>query len=119
MTMSSPPLASEEGSSEGDFRASLTFLTRKEGGRKTAAHSGYRPFIKFEDEANIATSTIDFIDTEIALPGERVIASIRIIGTSAFSNTLYAGLSFEVQEGERKIGFGTIIEIYNPTLKSL
>ena len=118
MTMSSIPLAPEGENSEYDFRASLTLLTRKEGGRKTAAHSGYRPFIKFEDETNVAPTSIDFIDTDIALPGESVVATIRIIGTSFSPNALYAGLSFDLIVGERNVGFGTIIEIYNPALKS-
>lgn len=36
-----------------DFEVTVTFLTADEGGRKTAAHQGYRPDMGFGDASDI------------------------------------------------------------------
>ena len=62
-----------------DFTAKLYYKRTEEGGRKTAAKSGYRPQIKFAFSEMQTSGQQVFIDKEIVYPGESVIAEITII----------------------------------------
>ena len=101
-----------------DFIAELEFLTSEQGGRKTPAHSNYRPHIEFDNYPEYLTSgNQTYIDKEIVEPEEKVKAEIAILGTEYFSKRLYENLEFKFCEGSRIIGYGKIIKIINPDLK--
>ncbi|WP_426483971.1 hypothetical protein [Flavobacterium sp. 2] len=102
---------------ESHFIALLEYKSTEEGGRKTAASSGYRPHIKFPFDEYMTSGIQLFIDTEFVLPGESVSAIIRILSTEYFEGKLYEGLEFVFCEGSRTIGTGKITEIINPKLK--
>ena len=102
-----------------DFIAELKFETTENGGRKTPAHSSYRPHIEFENYPEYLTSGQQtYIGKEIVHPGETINAEIGIIGTEYFSGRLFEGMKFKFCEGRHIIGFGEIIEIINQNLKS-
>ncbi|NUY80490.1 hypothetical protein HUK80_06250 [Flavobacterium sp. MAH-1] len=101
-----------------DFIASLTYRTTEEGGRKTAAMSGYRPAIKFPFSEMLTSGGQYFPDVEKVYPGDTVKAEIRILGVDYFKNQLYENLEFEFYEGPTLIGTGIILEILNPMLQN-
>jgi len=100
-----------------DFIASLTYKTTEQGGRKTPAHSGYRPQVKFNFEEMQTSGQQTFIDKDIVYPGEIVEARIKILSVDYFANCLTEGMDFEFREGDKIIGTGKIKKILNDKLK--
>lgn len=103
---------------EPDFIALLKYRTAEEGGRQTAAHSGYRPDIKFPFDKMLTCGFQTFIGQEKVFPGESVKAEIKIIATEYFKSQLFEDLEFDFREGSNIIGTGKILEIVNPILKA-
>ena len=104
--------------SQSDFIATLTYLTKESGGRKTPVFSNYRPQIKFESDEMQTSGQQIFIDREIVFPGDTVDAEIKIISAEHFANKLTEGMSFEFYEGSKLIGTGKIKRIKNEMLKN-
>jgi len=102
-----------------DFIAELDFLTTEKGGRKEYAKSGYRPHIEFENYPEFLTSGQQtYIGQEIAKPGDKLKAEIAILSTEYFEKRLNENMEFKFCEGSKTIGYGRILEIVNPNLKS-
>jgi len=87
------------------FEASLYLLPTAEGGRRTAVRTGYRPqfFIRTTDVVGV----MDLGPAEVAMPGDRVSATIELGSPVA----LDAGLGFAVREGGRTVGAGTVVTL--------
>lgn len=101
-----------------DFKANLVFKTSEEGGRNTPVFSGYRPHIEFDNYPEYLTSgSQTYLNKVKVLPGDTVEAKIKILGTEYFSRRLYVDKGFKFCEGQRTIGIGKIIEVYNEQLK--
>ncbi len=94
-----------------NFRGSLQFLTKKEGGKKTAIHSESRLKLAFDDDKTTFNVVANFIEEVLVLPGEHVVSEILFAGNQSLPTDLYAGMSFEVFELTKHIGRGTIIEM--------
>lgn len=101
-----------------DFVAELKFRTTEEGGRMTAAKSGYRPGVRFPFDEMQTSGHQEYIGQEWVSPGETVNAKIKILSTSYFHGKLHEGMSFDFLEGSKLIGTGKILEILNPSLIS-
>jgi len=99
------------------FIARLKYFTSKEGGRTTAAYSGYRPHIKFDGRNELTSGQQVFIGTDHVNPGESADAEITIISTSVFEHYLYPGLKFHFAEGPNIIGTGEIIKVLDKSLE--
>lgn len=100
-----------------DFVAELKYRTTEQGGRKTPAHSGYRPQVKFDFTEMQTSGQQIFLDKEIVYPGDTVNAKIRILSVDYFTNKLTQGMQFEFREGDKIIGTGYIKQIINEKLK--
>lgn len=87
------------------FAAQVYVLSAKEGGRKTALHSGYRPqfYIRTAD----VVGDVDLGDLPVALPGERVDMVVEL-GREV---PLEPGLGFAIREGGRTVGAGTVTAV--------
>lgn len=103
--------------SKADFIATLTYKTAEQGGRKTAAKSGYRPQVKFEFDDMQTSGQQTFIDRELVFPGNTVVAEIKILSVDHFANKLTEKMEFEFREGATVIGTGIIKHIINDKLK--
>lgn len=103
--------------SKADFIATLTYKTTEQGGRKTAAKSGYRPQIKFEFEEMQTSGEQTFIGRGLVFPGDIVDAEIKILSVDYFANKLAENMEFEFREGTKIIGTGKIKHIINEKLK--
>ena len=104
---------------EPDFIATLRYRTTEEGGRRTAAKSGYRPTIKFNFDKMLTSGIQTFIDKDIVNPGDIVRAEINILSAPHFAGRLSEGMEFIFTEGSRIIGTGIINGIINPRPKYL
>lgn len=102
--------------SKADFIATLTYKTAEDGGRKTAAKSGYRPQVKFDNDKMETSGLQTFIDRELVFPGDTVEAEI-ILSKNYFFNKLTEKMKFEIREGATVIGTGIIKHIINHKLK--
>lgn len=100
-----------------DLKVVLQFKSKKEGGRLTAAHSGYRATLLFPFGEATSIAAQFFEETELVMPGESVTADLSLISPEHFHNSLYPGLDFEFAEGEHVVGSGTIMKVINPDLK--
>lgn len=103
--------------SSADFIATLTYKTTEQGGRKTAAKTGYRPQMKFDFEEMQTSGQQTFIDRELVFPGDTVKAEIKIQSFDQFANRLTEKMQFEFREGATVIGTGIIKHIINDKLK--
>lgn len=100
-----------------DFVAELHYKTTEEGGRKTPAHSGYRPQVKFSFEEISTSSAQTFIDKDVVYPGETIEVAIKMASPQFFEYKLDIGTSFEIAEGTTVLGTGIITEILNSKLQ--
>ena len=100
-----------------DFIAELKYLATEQNGRKTFAKSGYRPQIKFNFSEQQTSGIQTFIDKEIVMPGENVLAKIKILSPNFFVNLLKEEMNFEFNEGSKLIGIGKIKYIINDKLE--
>lgn len=107
----------EEEFSKVDFIAELKYRTTAEGGRRTPANSGYRPQVKFDFAEMETSGQQTFIDKDFVLPGETVIAKIKILSPDYFANQLTEGIIYEFREGATVIGTGKILVIVNDKLE--
>ncbi len=103
--------------SNADFIATLTYKTTEQGGRATAAKTGYRSQVKFDFNEMQTSGQQTFIDRELVFPGDIVEAEIKILSVDHFANRLTEKMQFEFREGERVIGTGIIKRIINDKLK--
>ncbi|WPO77076.1 hypothetical protein [Flavobacterium sp. KACC 22761] len=104
-------------SSDADFIAILNYRKTEDGGRKTPAHSGYKPSIKFDFAEMQTTGYQKFIERNIVFPGETVEAEIKILGVEYFAGQLKEKMKFEFNEGPYLIGTGIIKHILNNKLR--
>ncbi len=103
--------------SSADFIAILTYKTAEQGGRKTAAKTGYRPQVKFDFDEMQTSGQQTFIDRELVFPGDTIEAEVKIISVDHFANKLVEKMKFEFREGATVIGTGIIKHIINNRLK--
>jgi hypothetical protein len=100
-----------------DFIAELQYLTEEQGERKTLAYSGYRPQIKFDFTEICTSGQQTFIDSNLAQPGCKITAKIKLASPEVFINSLNDGMKFEFGEGAITIGTGQITYIVNENLE--
>jgi len=100
-----------------DFIATVTYLTPEQGGRKTPAHTGYRPHFQIEGYDIITSAQQTFIGKDIVMPGETVDAQVILLCPKVFFKRLFVGQSCEFCEGARLVATGKIKAILNSELE--
>jgi translation elongation factor EF-Tu-like GTPase len=98
-----------------DFAAEFRLLAALEGGRNRPIHSGYRGAcnLGLPDTFN----DVLLLFSQPISPGGTGQVQVRLARPELQSRRLYSGLLFSMWEGSRKIGTGTITEIFNPDLQ--
>ncbi|RJL29988.1 elongation factor Tu [Bailinhaonella thermotolerans] len=88
------------------FTARLYLLTESEGGRHRPITSGYRPqlYLRTAD----VPGTLTLRDTDLALPGDTVVADIELAKPTAVDHDL----GFALREGGRTVAAGVIQELH-------
>jgi translation elongation factor EF-Tu-like GTPase len=106
------------GRNKPDFIALLKYKATEEGGRKSAAHSTYRPLVEFPGLKPLTSGEQIFLDKEKVNPGDTVKAQITIVSVEEYADKLYVGQQFRFCESpDRTIGTGEILEIINKDLE--
>jgi translation elongation factor EF-Tu-like GTPase len=100
-----------------DFIAELNYRTTEQGGRRTAAVSGYRPQVKFEFSEFQTSGQQTFLNKDEVYPGDKVEAEIKLLQPELFDDKLTEGMTFELREETRVVATGSVREIVNGRLK--
>lgn len=85
--------------------------------RKTPAKSGYRPHHLVKDDY-MTTGVHQYFNMEQIAPGETAYGTITFITPEAYPHCLYEGKVIQISEGERIVGYATVIKVLNPLLDS-
>ena len=88
------------------FKAEAYVLTKEEGGRRTPFFTGYRPqfYFRTTDVTGVAHLPEG---VEMVMPGDNIQMEIELINSIAMEK----GLRFDIREGGRTVGGGTVTEI--------
>lgn len=84
-------------------------LSDKEGGRKIPFGIGFNPKIKLEGSPDEHFTELDIEEDEIIYPGGNY--KLKIIIKDNPNSYLHTGASFDLFEGAKKIGFGSVMKI--------
>jgi elongation factor Tu len=98
-------------------RANIRLLPAAESGRTTPVRASYRPNHNFFGPEN-RTMTVGFIDLPEGRelhPGESIEVPITFWKWPGLEELIYPGREWRIQEGQRLVGFGTVIEICRPS----
>jgi len=98
-----------------DVEAEITLLA--EGGRQTAALSGYRPAHKVRDDY-LTTGEHHYIGCDEVLPGQTVRGTITFITPEVYPHCLWVGRVIDIHEGSRVVGRARITRIMNALLET-
>jgi len=101
-----------------DVEAEITLLPTAEGGRQTAASSGYRPEHKVRNDY-LTTGVHQYIGCDEVLPGQTVRGTITFITPEAYPQSLWVGREIDLQEDSRVVGRARITRILNALLEKL
>jgi len=102
-----------------EVKAQLRLLNTEEGGRITALERGvtYRPNHVFEEICKIYGSyttwigQIELQENKILKPEEEGIVVVKFINDTTFQNIIKVGITWNINEGRKLVGIGTILEI--------
>jgi len=97
------------------IKAEIYYLTPEEEGRSAAIHTGYRGQFHFNQTDWDARQ--EFIGKTSCQPGESVETLIQFATVHQLI-PLFKGLKFEIREGIKIIGIGTVTEIINPKIEN-
>jgi elongation factor Tu len=93
-----------------EIRANVYFPTFAEGGRRHPIFSGYRPHFHFGSDAMGYDAVITLEGRDRVPPGEACAVRVRFLHPEWLQDVLRPGTAFEVREGLRVVGRGTILE---------
>ena len=89
--------------------ARIRLLKTVEGGRASFVRSGYRPNFRFGDLCTDGALT--FLDRQQAYPGDECEVRLTLVNPDYVRGSLVVGAHFDIMEGPRKVGEGTILSI--------
>lgn len=85
------------------------------GVRKNSVKDGYRPAHLIVD-SYLTTGIHHYYDVESVPPNGTAKGTITFLTPEIYPHSLWIGKKIKIQEGERVVGYATIINIYNPLL---
>lgn len=85
--------------------------------RKTPAKSGYRPQHLVKDDY-LTTGIHKYYNVDQVAPGETAYGTITFLSPESYPHCLYKGKKLQISEGERIVGYATILKVLNPLLDS-
>lgn len=100
-----------------DFLAKIKYRTRKNGGLKMPVTSGYSSQFKFEVSEMETAGRQTFTDKKFVLPGDTLVAKVKLLKPEDFRGKLADGMTFELNEKGKTIGRGQIQYIVNSQLQ--
>ena len=85
------------------------------GTRKNPAADGYRPMHLVTGDY-LTTGVHHYYDTQTVSPNSTAKGTITFLSPEAYPNCLWIGKKINIQEGERIVGYATILKVLNPIL---
>lgn len=92
-----------------DIEAEITFVPTEQGGRKTLAHSGYRP--QFYYDGHDWDAIHQYPDVESVRPGQTVRTLLRFLSPVSHVDRVQVGMEFQIREGQKVVGYGRVTKI--------
>jgi len=92
-----------------EISAQINFLDSKHGGRTVPFGQGFSPKLKFNNSNPEYFTEFNIEDSAIIFPGDQIKLELKIKGQPSIF--LHKGASFDLFEGDKNIGNGTIMEI--------
>jgi len=89
--------------------ARIKLLKTEEGGRTAFVRSGYRPNVRFG--ALYTDGALTFVDRQQASTGDACAVRLTFVRPDYVRESLVVGAHFDLMEGPRKVGEGTILSI--------
>jgi len=83
--------------------------------RKHPAADGYRPH-HLVTENYLTTGIHHYYDTKTVSPNGTAKGTITFLSPEAYPNCLWVGKRINIQEGERIVGYATVLKVLNPHL---
>ena len=103
-------------SKDPDVEATVELIPTDQGGRKTAALSGYRPYHLVKPDY-LTSGHHEYKEVDELHPGESAETEIWFITPHAYPHTLSESDVINIQEGSRVVGYATIRRVLNPKLQ--
>ena len=85
------------------------------GTRNNPAADGYRPQHLVTDNY-LTTGVHHYYEVQTVSPNGTAKGTITFITPEAYSHCLWVGKKLNIQEGERIVGYATVLKIFNPVL---
>lgn len=95
-----------------ELQADIYYLKEQEGGRKTPVASSYRG--QFHYNGKDFDAMQQFIDKSWCQPGNTVQVFLQTASPEFHAGQFYVGKDFEIREGSKIVGKGTITKILRP-----
>ena len=92
-----------------DIEVEIEYLPTEHGGRSTPVKSGYRPQFYYDGHDWDGVQTFEGI--EWVSPGGKVKAFISFLSPAEHVGKLYPGKAFLIREGNRILGYGSVIRV--------
>lgn len=95
------------------IRASISFLSTAEGGRKVGFLSGYKPNHNFGLPGGMEfyIGEITFESKQMIHPGETCDAIVRFIPSTGLREKLHPGKTWLIQEGPKLVATGKVLKV--------
>ena len=85
--------------------------------RKHPVGSGiYRPH-HLVNNVYLTTGLHHYYEVDTVAPGESAYGTITFLTPEYYSHSLYIGKKIQISEGERIVGYATVLKIFNPLLE--
>ena len=98
-----------------DQEPDVEVLFEFNGTRRTPAADGYRPH-HLVTENYLTTGVHHYYDTQTVSLNGTAKGTITFLSPEAYPNCLWIGKKINIQEGERIVGYATILKVLNPIL---
>jgi translation elongation factor EF-Tu-like GTPase len=100
-----------------DIEADIRFVSTENGGRRSAAMSGYRPNHDFGVGKKMDASH-EYVGRESVAPGETARTNMWLLAPLCEEISLHAGMKFTVREGMQVVGHGIVTRIISKPLEN-
>lgn len=93
-----------------DFNALITLFPTKDGGRKKAVYSGYKPSFSFATQKHYC-GEIELQNVDELQPGESALALIKLLPATYIRHNIEINTPFTILEGNKIVGTGVIKKV--------
>lgn len=101
-----------------DIEADISYLSTGSGGKSRSVRSGYRPNHDFGLAGILNDAHHEYVGVESVAPGTTARALLWLLAPEYQTGRFFPGFKFKVQEGNRVVAHGVIVNVVNPMLRA-